>query len=51
MSTPVSERTAVESYLQDPSKVESIIKYLTYMKKFYELERQIESIYNERTNA
>ena len=48
MGTPQSEVKEITPFLSDTAQVENMVLYLQYMKQFYDLDRSIHNVWNER---
>jgi hypothetical protein len=44
MGTPKCEIDAVTAYLNDHAQIENLVRYLNFMKEYYELERTIQNL-------
>jgi len=48
MNTPLSEQKAVQQFLTTSCSLENMVLYLSFMKKYYEQERTIYNLSEER---
>ena len=48
MNTPLSEQKAVQNFLTTSCSLENMVLYLSFMKKYYEQERTIYNLSEER---